>query len=355
MIQKELETENWLHELKIGLRLHQDNVERHHTLRSYEMQNGSLVYETSKGVSSIVRNEGEVDATAFYIQDKAYYGESWTFTLGMRTESISSEFTNHLNASENNSSSDTVVIPGFGAFYQFSDTLGFLAGINKGFSPNAPQANNNAEPEKSINTEAGIRYKSDALQAELIGFLSNYSNLIGRCRNADTGCVVGTEYNGGDVEVLGLEASANTQFSVDQWHMPLGLTYTYSESVFQDSFATGFSQWGTVTHGDELPYLPEHQLRLQAGLVNAQWDLNAALNYTSKMREQAGQDDIDTVNHTDAATTVDASAAYHINKETRVQLSISNMMDEVVVASRRPHGARPNKPRTISASVKHHF
>lgn len=346
---------DWLHEVTVGARLHQDKVERHHTLRSYAMQDGVMVYAADKGESSIVRNEGAVDAAAFYIQDKAYYGENWTFTLGMRSEMIESEFTNFLDASENNRSEETVWLPGLGVFYQFNDNLGFLAGVNKGFSPNSPQANSAAEPEEAINTEAGLRYNSDQLQGELIGFFSNYSNLVGRCRNADSGCVVGTEYNGGDVQVGGMELTLNAQPAWGQWQLPLGLTYTYTESAFQDAFTTAFSQWGAVSSGDELPYLPAHQLRLQGGLMNEVWRLNVALNYTSEMREQAGQGDISQVDHTASLATIDTSATYFLNHNTRLQLSITNLTDEVSVASRRPFGARPNKPRTISAGVKYEF
>ena len=63
----------------------------------------------------------------------------------------------------------------------------------------------------------------------------------------------GEEFNGGRVEIAGLELTGGASFSVtNRIEVPLSLVYTYTETAFQTDFASGFSQWGTVRAGDEL-------------------------------------------------------------------------------------------------------
>ena len=47
---------------------------------------------------------------------------------------------------------------------------------------------------------------------------------------------------------------------LEEWRYPVSFVYTFTETAFQESFVSGFSQWGDVVKGDELPYVPEHQL-----------------------------------------------------------------------------------------------
>jgi len=343
----DFETGDWLHELQVGARLHHDSVDRNHSLKTYEMVSGKMIHDGIEHAPLLI-DMGDTKAAAGYVKDKLYFDE-WVFTLGVRGELIRGTYTDKDNSSNNNTRTDLVFIPGAGAFYQLNEHLGLLFGMNKGFSPNAPKANDNVKPEESINTELGLRASFSGLNVEAIGFFNDYSNLVGRCRNADSNCSVGEEFNGGNVHVGGLEGSADYQLSMSEWKLPIELTYTYTESSFQESFTSGFSQWGDVDVGDELPYLPKHQMRLQASLIKGAWALNGAAKYISSMREIAGQDD--TGPHTDSYTTIDAVVAYSYSKKLRAQLAIDNLLDEVAIVSRRPYGARPNKPRSLTASI----
>ena len=87
--------------------------------------------------------------------------------------------------------------------WQATDSLSLIAGVYQGFSPAAPGSG--VEPEETINYEYGARYFKDNTLVELIGFFSDYDNLIGRCRVSDTDCGAGDEFNGGGIEVAGAE------------------------------------------------------------------------------------------------------------------------------------------------------
>lgn len=345
-------TGSWEHELTAGLRFHHDYVERHHSVKGYLMQDGELLFD-GIGRTPKVLNRAETDALAVFIADRAGLGR-WDITAGLRVERIEGRLDDRLNASFAENSND-VVIPGLGVFYRITDTVGLLAGVNKGFSPNAPGLNEDVEPEESVNYEYGFRYESDRLRLEAIGFFSDYENLIGRCRVSDAGCTPDEEFNGGRVEIGGLELTGEYAAAWGQWSMPLALSYTYTESAFQTDFQSEFSQWGVINKGDELPYLPNHLLRFQAGLEGMQWRTSVAIKYTDEMREQPGQGDIENDLHTDAYTTIDFSYAWLFSDAWELQLTVDNLTDEQDIVSRRPFGARPQKPRSAIATMKFDF
>ena len=342
----------WFHDLKVGIRFHHDYVERDHQIEGYLMQNGRLVDDGEQyGKKDL--NEDSTDAFAIFVHDTIDY-RNWTINAGLRLENIEGESDDQLSG-ESNSRSESVVIPGIGAYYQYNDSIGFLAGVNKGFSPNGPSASNDVDPEESVNYEFGLRYAKNDTQVEAIAFFSDYSNLISRCRTSDSSCNAGDEFNGGDVEIQGLELVAKHQEELGEYLVPMSLTYTYTESEFQSSFDSSFSQWGNVRAGDELPYLPNHLARLEIGLESYDWSVLLAANYVGEMREEAGQGRLSNTLHTEDYLTWDLVGQYDWSEQWGAQLKIINLTDEVEIVSRRPFGARPNAPQTIIGTIKYRF
>ena len=348
----ELNRGAWFHKVTAGLRYHHDYVERDHQIEGYNMVDGRLIDDgESYGKKDL--NEDSTDAIAMFVQDAIEFND-WQINAGLRVENIEGETTDKLSESSS-SRSTTVVIPGIGAFYQYTEELGFLAGINKGFSPNGPQAGDDVEPEESTNLEFGLRYSNEDLYLEAIGFYSDYSNLIARCRTSDATCNAGDEFNGGDVEIIGLELQAQQRYDVSSYSIPVSLAYTYTESEFQDSFDSTFSQWGQVEAGDELPYLPNHLARLQVGLEATNWDASLAAKYRGEMREVAGQGDNIEGSFVEDLLTWDLAGNYYFGASWSFQMKVENLTDEVEIASRRPFGARPNSPRTVIGTVRYRF
>ncbi len=341
------------HEIQTGLRMHHDYVERDHSIRGYLMTDGNMVNDGQQRGSK-VRNEASTDAIALYVVDTIQWRDL-RFTLGFRHENIRGDNEDFLIGTDNDKS-QSITLPGAGVFWQLNEQLGLLVGINRGFSPAAPSAGSNVDPEESTNLEYGLRFEQDNLQLEAIGFFSDYENLLGRCRVSDPGCTPGEEFNGDNVEIAGLELTG-------RWDMQLaaglngaiGFSYTYTESAFQTDFSSSFSQWGDVEAGDELPYLPKHVGQLQFAVRGSSWEASAAISHQSEMRDQAGDESLSQVRHTDAYTTVDSSVSWFLDEHWTLQVSVDNVLDEEAVVSLRPFGARPNKPRTARLRVKYQF
>ena len=66
--------------------------------------------------------------------------------------------------------------------------------------------------------------------------------MIGRCRASDANCDVGEEFNGGQVEIGGIELNAQAQLPLnDALDFNSQLSFTYTETAFQTDLLSGFS------------------------------------------------------------------------------------------------------------------
>jgi Fe(3+) dicitrate transport protein len=88
------------------------------------------------------------------------------------------------------------------------------------------------------------------------------------------------------------------------WSVPLTAVYTYTQGEFRTSFISGFGEWGNVMSGDELPYVPEHQLTLSAGLEGDNWRTLLSMNYVDEARCTAGTGAIPENQRVDSRTIV---------------------------------------------------
>lgn len=348
------------HELEASLRYHEDAMDRYQWVDRYRMDNGTMVLTTA-GVPGTDSNRIEsAEAWAGFIRDEISFGR-WTVTPGVRFESINLMRENYGNADPNrtgvalstSSNSVNVLIPGISATYDVNDNFLLLAGVHRGFTP--PGAGSNSDPEDSTNWEAGFRWFGDVGSAAVIGFYSDYDNLLGTC-TASTGgnCTIGDQFDGGEVEVLGVEASYDAEFDTP-WNgvtAPVRLNYTFTQTEFQTSFDSSYDAWGTVTAGDELPYIPEHQFTISGGLRTDIWRASLTANYVSETRAVAGQGAIPASDRIDERWVADAAAGWRLTPETELYLRVDNVFDETYVAARRPAGLRPGQPRTVMVGLR---
>ena len=195
---------------------------------------------------------------------------------------------------------------------------------------------------------AGARYDNESLSFESIYFVNDYDNLVGTVTESTGGGEIGDQYDGGKVSVKGLELSAAYEWGEGSVRIPVDVEYTWThEAEFQSAFESGFDPWGTVEAGDELPYVPEHQLRASAGIVNQQWRFNLAANYIGTLRTRAGQGAFEPSESIDSRVVWDLVAAWSFTPKLSTYVKVDNLFDETYVAARRPAGVRPGLPRTL--------
>lgn len=348
------------HGLEVSVRYHEDSEDRFQQDDRYRMDNGTLVL-TGPGAPGTQDNRiGSAEAWSFFVRDEMRYGQ-FVFTPGVRYESIDLKQVNYgtadpARAGTPSVSTNTVEvwIPGASLLYRVNDGLALYAGAHKGFAN--PSPGSNAKAEESVNWEAGLRYGVGAINAELTAFYNDYENLVGTC-TASTGgnCNIGDQFDGGEARVQGLEASfgfaAHEALGLSGVQLPVTLIYTLSDGEFGSSFTSAYGAWGTVTAGDDLPYLPTHQLTTDLGFETGALRLGALINYASETRTRVGSGTIAADNLVDARTIVDLSASYEVREGIRLKLTAENAFDEVYNAGFLPSGARPGKPQTLWAGI----
>ena len=334
--------------LNTGLRLHEDEEDRFQHQDGYRMEDGVLVLTTAAAGGSQTNRLSDADVTSVFVDAEVRAGD-WIFTPGVRFEDIdmrrldysTSDPTRAQGPTRVRENSVQVFIPGMGALYRVNENWRLLAGVHKGFNPPAPGST--AGEESSLNVEAGTRFDNGKLSFESIYFVNDYDNLVGTVtESTGGGGDIGDQFDGGEVVVSGLELSTAYRFNIGAFDIPVALQYTWTnEAEFKSAFESSFEPWGNVEVGDELPYIPENQFRVTAGLEHANFRINLAASYIGKTRTQAGQGAYPPLESIDSRTVWDMVAAYNVTENFSTYVKVDNLLDETYIAARRPAGVRP--------------
>jgi Fe(3+) dicitrate transport protein len=322
------------HRVEYGLRLHQDSIARRHSENGFDLTNGQLLPDGGPTIVTAY-NEASTEALAMHVID-AISWKNLTLTPGVRIEAMRQSFTDKTGVQAHEGVLTQAVLPGAGAFYAFTKDFGALAGVYRGFSPPVPGSGQNAKPELSVNYEAGARYARKRARLEVIGFYNDYSNLTDVC-TLSSGCVatnLDRQFDAGRARIYGVEVFAEHVLPLGSaLKVPFDVAYTATRAEFLRDFSSDDPIFGNVKRGDEVPYVPRHELHASAGLEHARAGGNIGMTYVSSMREQAG------------------SASLSHSLATDAQL----LFDERFIVSRRPYGARPNAPRWAQVGLKATF
>lgn len=348
------------HRVEAGLRLHHDEIRRRHSESGYLMSGGRLVPD-GQAVLVTRKDREQTYALAAHVLDAVTW-QQLTVTPGVRVELIRSE-SQLLHAPgpdfvpSNESAFGYAVLPGIGAFYGLTDELGVLGGVHRGFSPPPPGVSATSNGELSVNYEGGARYKKGAATAEVIGFFSDYQNLTNVCTFAG-GCTnenVDQQFDAGAAHVYGLEAFLGHELPAGPLTVPFTAAYTLTRSEFRTSFNSGDPTFGAVQKGDEMPYLPRHQLVATLGAETKTAGAALAANYISAMREEAGAEPLAQTVSTDPQFWLDVSAHWRALGFLTLYANLRNLTGAENIVSHRPYGARPNAPRWLQVGAKFEF
>ncbi len=346
---------NSLHDLEFGIRLHEDEEDRLQRNSNYSQNNGELALDDLGILGNAGNRVQQAQALAIHIHDNIQLGD-WTLSPGLRYEDIEQKRTRfaegELRTFRDSRQNDTqVFLPGLGILYQVNDSLSVLGGAHKGFT--APSNSPNVDEETAINYELGFRYQNGSLSTELIGFMSDYDNILGECTSSSgSDCTIGDAFNGDAATVAGLEllVSANLARS-SSYRVPVSLSYTLIDGEFDTDIAdTDF--FGSVSKGDPLPYLPENQFLASVGFEKNNWAAYLSGNYVDEVCVRAS---CGAFEKTDNTFTVDISANYQFSSALNFYARVENLTSEEDILGRQPYGARPNKDRTVTAGLRFNF
>ena len=354
------------HDVQAGMRIHSDEMDRFQWEDRYQMVAGKLNMTTAAIPGSDSNRIDSAEAAAVYVEDRMISGD-WTVTSGVRYEEITVKRkdwgkSDQFRATDPSVKEQTfnVIVPGVAIEYGLQDGTTLAYGIHKGFAPYGPGgvkvvdgATQEVEPETSWNHEWTVRSYEGLNGLELTFFMNNYDNLLGSDTAASGG---GTDelYNGGAVDVAGLELYLRRMLMDNGTvQLPIEISYTKTNTEFKESFTTAYEGWPDVSSGDELPYIPETMVAVNLG---ANWDktsVNVGLKHTSEMRTTAGSGRLTDANSTDALTIVDLGIKYALQSNLTLSMGVKNLLDKDAVVARRPYGARPTMPRSITFGINY--
>ena len=356
----DFELAGWKHDLNVGSRFHQEELDRVQPTETWSQTGGSLAFLSETAKSSLTGSNNrteESDAISLWAVDHIAVTEALELTLALRYEDweIDRADVQSDGSKKKLSAKGSEWLPGIGATYQLNDRWQLLGGVHKGIAvASAGSDGDDPDPEESINYEAGFRFAQDNFQGEVIGFFSDYSNAVLNCSNArpcENGDITGSQQLG-ESEVKGLEATASYTFAANGLSYPVRATYTYTEAkITKNPFGE------TDKKGGEMAYIPENQFYVSAGVVGTKWDayLNARFTDESCTADACNNKANDTFLKTDSLWVVDFSTRYQLNDQAQVYLKVDNLFDEQEIISRSPYGARANKPRTALVGIKVNF
>jgi Fe(3+) dicitrate transport protein len=329
--------------LELGVRLHADDVVRLHTEDPYAMTDGALL---ATGGERLVTLDAHTRARALsvYLAEDARLGPLHVLP-GVRFETI------HTRLDEQSPRVQQVLLPGMGLYAEILPWLEVLTGVHRGFSPVPPGAPAEVRPETAYSGEAGLRLEQGQSRAEAIGFVSQYDNLTGQC-TLSGGCTdsqLDQQFNGGEARVYGLETLAEQVWLLPH-RLAVGgtLSWTYTRATFETGFVSEFPQWGPVTAGDPLPYLPAHQGTATLLCEHPRAGLALSATGRSAMRDSAGEEQPSVP----GALQLDATLHVWPTDRIRAYASGTNLTDAVILESWRPFGARPAAPLQLSLGVE---
>ncbi len=349
------------HSLDLGLRFHQDQEDRFQEEDRFQMLGGRRVLTELGAVGSQSNRIADARAVAFFAHGTLEFGR-WTLTPGVRIESIELMRRDFGLSDPGRSGADlaqrgndlTEVIPGLGIGFELGDSSNLVFGVHRGFSPPSPSSTEGVRAEESINYELGWRYRKGNRSAELIGFFNDYDNLLGNDTVSTGGGGTGGQFNGGEVEVAGLEAglAVDLNGASARIRLPLRVAYTFTTAEFSTSFETDFADWAPgVEIGDELPYLPENQLHVGLSLEADGWAMHLDASYTDEMRTAAGRGATPEAERIGSRLLFDVKAEVRLRRSLKAWGQVLNLTDEVYVAAKRPAGLRPGRPRAALVGI----
>ncbi|MGB5237813.1 MAG: TonB-dependent receptor [Flavobacteriaceae bacterium] len=349
--------ERTFHDVEIGLRYHFDEEDRFQWLDDYAMTNRQMLL-TTEGIPGTDANRiSDARAFAAFTMYKFKY-DNFTLTPGLRYENMTLTRDNFGGNDPGRTGTDLssrenqvdIFIPGIGFNYNFQK-ISVFGGIHKGFSP--PSNQEGQLPEESVNYEFGSRFGYGGFSGELVGFFNDFSNLLGSDLAATGGTGSLEQFNAGEVNVAGLEVLLNYNLlsNSKNFRLPVTLGYTLTNTEFLNSFGSDDDLWGEVNAGDELPYIPKHQLNTTVGLEHSKFELNLNGRYNGEFRTMAGNGPIPTEELVPSNFVLDFAGKYFYNENISLMLNVLNVLDETYAVARVPAGLRPGHPFGVYAGI----
>ncbi len=313
------------------------------------------------------RDVREVDAWAFFAQERIHLSNRFTVSGGLRVEAIESrrrtEIAGGVPTIAEGSTDDLEWIPGAGFTWQTNRCTTVFGGVHRGFSPpRTAQAiasdgeDLELDAERSWNYELGVRGRLGGwFGYEVTGFYYDFQNQV--VPDNESGGTSTEVVNAGETRHLGVESLVTADLTqaltgrCDRCrtavYLDLGYTYLDTENVTPNG----------LFEGNRLPYAPEHQAFVG---VRVEFPVGLTLSALGTYTDDQFADQANTREGSADGRRgligdrflLDLKASWRIPRSRwYVSAAWTNVFDETYIASRAPEGIFPGAPSSVLVSA----
>ena len=280
--------------------------------------------------SSRSRNTStDISNQAIYLQDQIYLSKQFQIIAGLRYDKFKTKFNDSVTTSNSANVNDQFISPRVGLVYKPIEPVSLYTNYSLSYLPRTGEqltsltsSIKSFDPEKFTNIEAGIKY--DLLQSFSISS-SIYRLERSKMAITDPSSPTNTIIVDGQV-TKGFELGVAGKL-FDSYSMYGG--YTYQDAEITKNQGTGDAQ---ITSGTPLGHVPKHTFSLWNKYeLNDTW--SAALGVVSRSDMFAATPTVSTAVKLPGYARLDAAIYANINKQTKLQLNIENLLDKTYYQS----------------------
>ncbi len=280
--------------------------------------------------SSRSRNTStDISNQAIYLQDQIYLNEQFQIIAGLRYDKFKTKFNDSVTIANSATINDQFISPRVGLVYKPIEPVSLYTNYSLSYLPRTGEqltsltsSIKSFDPEKFTNIEAGIKY--DLLQSFSINS-SIYRLERSKIAITDPSSPTNTIIVDGQV-TKGFELGVAGKL-FDSYSMYGG--YTYQDAEITKNQGTGDAQ---ITSGTPLGHVPKHTFSLWNKYeMNETW--SAALGIVSRSDMFAATPTTSTAVKLPGYARLDAAIYANINKQTKLQLNIENLLDKTYYQS----------------------
>lgn len=331
-----------------------------------EMHNQRVRDNTASNPYTITTLSSDVidsaDSLAFYVQNRFMLTDSLAVTPGVRVEYYEQERKDLQDTAKKIDSSNTEVLPGIGATWQFAPSTQMFGGIYKAF---APALNGDAldgyqdqklDAERSINIEIGVRGEAtEKVKYEVAAFRMDFDNqIIPANSNTDF-----QKTNGGKTLHQGLEAAVALDLGAG-FSLDANATWV-KDAEFKGNRYAADGVTVTTPDGNRVTYAPEWVGNVSLGYKVADLKTSLSASYIDSQYTDVENTNAIAENTSgfftgkiDAYTVFNLNAYYQVNESLSVSGAVKNLADKRYISSLR-QGIYVGPERSFDVGVRYQF
>ena len=307
----------------------------------------SLTFNSSKSRNTST----DISNQAIYIQDQIYLNEQFQIIGGLRYDKFKTKFNDSVAPANSAAINDQFISPRVGLVYKPIEPVSLYTNYSLSYLPRTGEqltsltsSIKSFDPEKFTNIEAGIKYdllQSFSISSAIYRLERSKMAITDPSNSSNTIIVDGQVTKGFELGVAGK--------LFDSYSMYGGYTYQDAEITKNQGGPTPIASGATLGH------VPKHTFSLWNKYeINETW--SAALGVVSRSDMYAATPTTTTAVNLPGYTRLDAAIYANINKQTKLQLNIENLLDKTYYQSaHNNNNIMYGYPLTARATVTYTF